>query len=73
MRHRAICTRLVGFAFAAAAFSAPAAHAQPMTMDELASAVVRIKTYINPDGRTVPTLGPSAKAPASSSTRTAWC
>ncbi len=35
-----------------------AAHAQsPTTLDDLAAAVVRIKTYINPDGRTVEYLG----------------
>ena len=35
-----------------------AAHAQPATtLDDLAAAVVRIKTYINPDGRTVQNLG----------------
>jgi serine protease Do len=59
MRHRPSSTRLVGFAFAAAVFVAPAVHAQPVTMDELAAAVVQIKTHINPEGRTVPTLGAS--------------
>jgi S1-C subfamily serine protease len=30
----------------------------PATLEELVSAVVRVKTFINPDGRTVATLGP---------------
>src|SRR5437588_5419944 len=34
-----------------------AASAQKATLDELVSAVVRIKTHINPDGRTVENLG----------------
>lgn len=36
-----------------------AAHAQPaaMTVDQLASAVVRVKAFINPDGRSVRNLG----------------
>jgi S1-C subfamily serine protease len=35
-----------------------AAHAQPATtIDDLAAAVVRIKAFINPDGRTVQNLG----------------
>jgi len=38
--------------------SATAAHAQPATsVDDLAAAVVRIKAFINPDGRTVANLG----------------
>jgi S1-C subfamily serine protease len=37
--------------------SALAARAQPVTMDDLASAVVALKAHINPDGRTVGTLG----------------
>ena len=36
---------------------APAAVAQPRTLDDLAAAVVRVKTSIEPDGRTVATLG----------------
>jgi S1-C subfamily serine protease len=41
----------------AALLGASAALAQSTLLDELATAVVRIKTHINPDGRTVPTLG----------------
>ena len=41
----------VVFAFGTASF------AQKATLDELVSAVVRIKTHINPDGRTVENLG----------------
>jgi S1-C subfamily serine protease len=38
--------------------SAVAGHAQPATsVDDLAAAVVRIKAFINPDGRTVANLG----------------
>lgn len=33
------------------------ANAQPVTMDDLASAVVALKAHINPEGRTVGTLG----------------
>ena len=38
--------------------SAVAAHAQPATsVEDLAAAVVRVKAFINPDGRTVQNLG----------------
>jgi S1-C subfamily serine protease len=37
--------------------AAPPARAQPMTMDDLASAVVGLKAHIDPEGRTVGTLG----------------
>ena len=37
--------------------SAVAAHAQPLSLDDLTAAVVQVKAHINPDGRTVPTLG----------------
>ena len=47
---------LLAGAFAMIA-SAVAAQAQAVSLDDLASAVVRIKAYINPDGRTVATLG----------------
>src|SRR3989454_679893 len=47
--------------FVAAAFvvfaCGTAALAQKATLDELVSAVVRIRTHINPDGRTVENLG----------------
>jgi serine protease Do len=43
-------------AIAAAAFSTPAL-AQTATLEELIGAVVKIKTHINPDGRTVSGLG----------------
>jgi S1-C subfamily serine protease len=43
-------------ALAALLLSAPA-FAETATLDELISAVVRIKTHINPDGRTVQGLG----------------
>jgi len=33
------------------------AHAQRRSLDDLASAVVRVKAQIEPDGRTVDTLG----------------
>ena len=33
------------------------AGAQAQSLDELAAAVVRVKTYIDPDGRTLDTLG----------------
>ena len=37
--------------------SAVAARAQPTSLEDLTAAVVRIKTHINPDGRTVANLG----------------
>src|SRR4029077_18727612 len=40
-----------------ALLSASAAEAQPASVEELVSAVVRINTHITPDGRTVPGLG----------------
>jgi len=40
-----------------AALALPAAPARAATLEELVSAVVRIKTYINPDGQTVQSLG----------------
>jgi S1-C subfamily serine protease len=49
--------RLALIASVAALLGVPAALAQNALLDELATAVVRIKTHINPDGRTVPTLG----------------
>src|SRR5262245_21664888 len=36
---------------------AMATVAQPASLDDLAAAVLHITTHINPDGRTVPTLG----------------
>ena len=47
---------LLAAAIAAAAFGT-AAPAQAASLDELISAVVKIKTHINPDGRTVAGLG----------------
>jgi len=40
-----------------ALLSASAAKAQPASIEELVSAVVRINTHIMPDGRTVQGLG----------------
>jgi S1-C subfamily serine protease len=37
--------------------SAAVARAQPLSLEDLAAAVVHVKTHINPDGRTVPNLG----------------
>lgn len=48
---------LAGSAFLVDAPVVPAARAQAVATEELLSAVVRIKTFINPDGRTVETLG----------------
>jgi S1-C subfamily serine protease len=53
-RHLAFRPLAAGFALL---MSALAAHAQAPSVDELLSAVVRIKTFINPDGRTVQNLG----------------
>ncbi len=44
-------------AAAVAALASASASAQKLTLDELVSSVVRIKTFINPDGRTVENLG----------------
>ena len=50
-----VCIALLGALFAA---SVASAQAQPATsVDDLAAAVVRIKAFINPDGRTVANLG----------------
>jgi hypothetical protein len=47
-------------AILALALGAAAAQAQAPTVDHLVSAVVRIKTFINPDARTAETLGREA-------------
>lgn len=44
-------------ALLALALAIPAARAQSRSVDELVSAVVQIKTFINPDGRTTSNLG----------------
>jgi S1-C subfamily serine protease len=49
--------KLVLIAAFAVAIDGSAAPSQNALVDELAAAVVRIKTHINPDGRTVQTLG----------------
>src|SRR5437660_9190855 len=41
----------------ALATNVPTAPAQGTSLDDLVSAVVRIKTFINPDGRSVTNLG----------------
>ena len=46
-----------GFALLIVAFALFAAPANAASLDELVSAVVQIKTYINPDGQTVQSLG----------------
>ena len=49
---------LLALAVAALSLAAPAAaKAQGSALDELVSAVVKIKTFINPDGRSVQNLG----------------
>mgnify|MGYP003342702774 CR=1 FL=1 len=54
-RFRPLWTLAVAaFALLAAAHAAPA---QTTTLDELVAGVVRIKTFINPDGRSVSNLG----------------
>lgn len=53
-RHRPIVGWFTGLAML---LSATSAVAQATSLDDLVSGVVRIKTYINPDGRTVATLG----------------
>jgi S1-C subfamily serine protease len=50
-------TRFQALCAAALAFALAVAPAQATTLDELVSAVVRIKTFIDPDGRSVPNLG----------------
>ena len=49
---------------AASLLSIPA-PAETASLEDLISAVVKIKTHINPDGRTVQGSGAIAKAPAS--------
>jgi len=51
------CRRLLAMAAAATVVAASAASAQSTAVDDLLSAVVQLKTYINPDGRTVKGLG----------------
>ncbi len=52
--HSRLLTLLLGAALALASGPAPA---QSPSVEELVSVVVRIKTFINPDGRTVQNLG----------------
>src|SRR5258708_2599136 len=49
--------RLRSFVLALAAVMALAVPATAASVEELVAAVVRIKTYINPDGQTVQSLG----------------
>ena len=52
--------RLIAVAFAAVSLAltpATPAGAQPASIEDLVGAVVRIKTFINPDGRSVSNLG----------------
>jgi S1-C subfamily serine protease len=51
-----VCTMLAGAALVLA-FHATAARAQPLTLEQLLSGVVHIKTQITPDGRTAENLG----------------
>src|ERR1043165_1777211 len=53
----AMRTRLRGLLWTLAAVTLLAAPARAASLEELVSAVVRIKTYINPDGQTVQSLG----------------
>ena len=49
---------LLSLAVMVFAFAMPAAaNAQSSALDELVSAVVKIRTFINPDGRSVQNLG----------------
>ncbi|HEY1363516.1 MAG TPA: S1C family serine protease [Xanthobacteraceae bacterium] len=48
---------IVSVAFAGPIAASVAAAAQPGWVDEIVSAVVRLKTHINPEGSTVPSLG----------------
>lgn len=62
MRNRLLVTSwlagiLLAFATVCHGIMTPAAHAEAVATEELLSAVVRIKTFVNPDGRTVETLG----------------
>jgi S1-C subfamily serine protease len=58
---RASCRERPSQALVVAAFAlllgAATAQAQPSSLDDLVSAVVRIKTFIDPDGRSVSNLG----------------
>jgi S1-C subfamily serine protease len=65
LKERAMGTRTVLWALLAAGLAvssvgaeeAPKPNVAPRSLDDLLSAVVRIKTFINPDGRTVENLG----------------
>src|ERR1044072_6608538 len=50
-------TRLRSLVWALAAIAVLVLPARAASLEELVSAVVRIKTYINPDGQTVQSLG----------------
>jgi serine protease Do len=60
--HRAVASLIAGvlwlsLAGFAAVIGTPAAAAENVSLDELISGVVRIKAFINPDGRTLQNLG----------------
>ena len=57
MRNRWFAGVIWVFAAFAAVFPVAPASAQGTTLNDLVSAVVRIKTFINPDGRSVSNLG----------------
>jgi S1-C subfamily serine protease len=62
MHSRKDAIRLAGVALLSVALTLvtgglPAKAQQPTTLDDLAAAVVRVKTFINPDGRSVQNLG----------------
>jgi len=54
LMRNAHCIVMVVIALMASIVAAPA---QPLSLDDLTAAVVQVKTHINPDGRTVQTLG----------------
>src|SRR5882724_8195340 len=51
------CGKLIASVIAVVALVSIAPPTRAATLEELVSAVVRIKTYINPDGQTVQSLG----------------
>lgn len=54
LRH---CLAVLALTLGLGPISAPGSRAEAVATEELLSAVVRIKTFINPEGRTVETLG----------------
>ena len=67
------CVKLVLIAALCLVLNSAAAFSQTRSLEELVSAVVQVKTYIDPRGELSIVWGASARAPASSSTTKVSC